>query len=350
MNVAINRLDPNLPDPVESRRRAAGRLVRIAYATVVFGVLAFFVVYFGRPLVFLSGPGVVSSSRVVVSLPFIVQVSRMDVVPGSKVMAGEEIGQVWSPQQDGVVATYMRALADIAARSAELRIRARVAQDSLEAARAYLQVTEEAVERVESITAASTSFRLEVFRERALARKGVVTQEAEIAEATNQIALLEAFAQQLRGHLNEVDRAFASGRVFAPVAGIVSTSPARVGQSLMAGTPMAEILDPTDVFVDWYIPNERLANPRVGANVFVLFGNWRLSGTISEILPVSDVYGGTHPSFARERIATQVARIRFSPGTAPPPLNSTVRVHMYYTDFVARAAAGLVWLFGLGRA
>ena len=40
MNVAIDRLDPNLPDPVESRRRAAGRLVRIAYTTIVFGVLA----------------------------------------------------------------------------------------------------------------------------------------------------------------------------------------------------------------------------------------------------------------------------------------------------------------------
>ena len=30
MNVTINRLDPNVPDPVESRRRAAGRFVRIA--------------------------------------------------------------------------------------------------------------------------------------------------------------------------------------------------------------------------------------------------------------------------------------------------------------------------------
>ena len=33
MNVTINRLDPNVPDPVESRRRAAGRFVRFAYAT-----------------------------------------------------------------------------------------------------------------------------------------------------------------------------------------------------------------------------------------------------------------------------------------------------------------------------
>ena len=67
MNVTINRLDPNVPDPVESRRRAAGRLVRFAYGATVFGILAFFVVYFGAPLVFLSGPGTVTAPRYVVS-------------------------------------------------------------------------------------------------------------------------------------------------------------------------------------------------------------------------------------------------------------------------------------------
>ena len=132
MNVMLNRLDPHLPDPVESRRRAAGRFVRIAYSTVVFGLLAFFVIYFGRPLVYLGGPGTVSSPRFVVSLPYVVQVSHMNVTPGAVMQAGEEIGRVRSPQQDSIVATYMRALADIAGRMADLRIKARVAQDSLE--------------------------------------------------------------------------------------------------------------------------------------------------------------------------------------------------------------------------
>ena len=129
MNVTINRLDPNVPDPVESRRRAAGRMVRIAYATIVFGMLAFFVIYFGAPFIFLGGPGTVSSPRQVVSLPYTVQVSHINLVPGATVKAGEEIGQVVSPEQDSIVATYMRALADIAGRTAELRIKARVAQE-----------------------------------------------------------------------------------------------------------------------------------------------------------------------------------------------------------------------------
>jgi HlyD family secretion protein len=347
MNVTINRLDPNVPDPVESRRRAAGRFVRIAYATIVFGVLAFFVIYFGAPFVYLGGPGTVSSPRYVVSLPYTVQVSHMTLVPGATVKAGEEIGEVLSPEQDSIVATYMRALADIAGRTAELRIKARVAQESLEPARSYLHVTEEAAERIDAMSTATVTFRMEVLRERAAARKAVVSQEAEVDASAVQLASLDEFIQQLRGRLDEVERHFGHGRVFAPIAGIVSTGLAHVGQSLVAGTPIAEILDPTDVFVDWYIPNARLIDPKVGNEVFVLFGNRRIPGKIAQILPVSGVYAGMQQLLARDRPATQIARIRFDPDALPPPLNSTVDVRMHYTDLGARVANVLVRLLGL---
>lgn len=349
MNLVINRLDPNVPDPVESRRRAAGRLVRVVYALIVFGILAFFVIYFGRPFVYLGGPGTVSSPRYIISLPYVVQVNRMNIQSGSTVKAGDEIGQVWSPQQDGVVATYMRALADIAGRTAELRIKARVANQTLDATRSYLQVSEEAVDRLAASNVASTSFQMEVFRERALARKTVVSQEAEVAECAVQLASLDDLSRQIRGHIDEIERRFAEGRIFAPVAGVISTKPARPGESLVAGAPIAEILDPANVFVDWHIPNERLVDPRVGSEVLVVFGNWRLPGRISEILPVSDVYGGAQPSFTRERVATQMARIRFNPGTDPPALNATVYVHMHYTGLGSQIGAILVRILGLGR-
>jgi multidrug resistance efflux pump len=270
----------------------------------------------------------------------------MNLVPGATVKTGEEIGEVLSPEQDSIVATYMRALADIAGRTAELRIKARVAQESLEAARSYLRVTEEAAERIDAMTATVT-FRMEVLRERATARKAVVSQEAEVAESSIQLASLDAFIQQLRGRLDEVKRHFGRGRVFAPIAGIVSTGLAHVGQSLTAGTPIAEILDPTDIFVDWYIPNERLIDPKVGNDVFVLFGNRRIPGKIAQILPVSGVYAGTQQALTRDRPATQIARIRFDPDASPPPLNSTVDVRMHYTEFSARVADVLIRLFGL---
>src|SRR4051794_39548285 len=228
MSVTINRLDPNVPDPVESRRRAAGRFVRIAYATIVFGVLAFFVIYFGAPFVFLGGPGTVSSARYVVSLPYTVQVSRMNLERGATVKAGEEIGEVLSPEQDSIVATYMRALADIAGRTAELRIKARVARESLDAVRSYLRVTEEAAEHIDAMSSGTVTFRMEVLRERALARKAVVSQEAEVAESAIQLASLEEFIKQLQGRLDEVQNHFGRGRISAPIAGIVSTGLAHV--------------------------------------------------------------------------------------------------------------------------
>ncbi len=347
MTVTLTRLDPHIPDPIESRRRAAGRAVRAAYATVVFGVLAFFVIYFGRPILYLGGPGNVSSPRYVVSLPYTVQVNRITILRGARVTAGEEIGKVRSPQQDEIVATYMRALADVAGRRAELRVKARVARDSLDAARSHLQLAEEAVERIANSSAASLNYRIDMSRERALANKAVVSQEAEAAEAGTQLAVLDEFSRQLGDRLEKVESSFADGRIFAPITGIVATSPARAGQSLVAGTPIAEILDPTDVFVDWYVPNERLSEPKIGNEVFVLFGNRRILGRIAEILPVSEVYPGSASSAARERTATQIARIRFSPGADPPALNSTVHVHMHYTQFTARISSMLVRLFGL---
>lgn len=346
MDVQINRLDPNVPDPVESRRRAAGRLVRFAYAVVVFGVLAFFVIYFGARFVYLGGPGTVSAPRYVVSLPYTVQVNQMKLVPGATVKAGEEIAEVLSPEQDSIVATYMRALADIAGRTAELRIKARIAQESLGAARSYLLVTQEAVERLGAMTAATVTFRMEVAREYASARKAMVSQEAEVAESAIQLASLDDFIQQLRGRLDEVERHFGRGKVSAPIAGIVSTGLAHVGQSLTAGTPVAEILDPTDIFVDWYIPNERLTDPKVGNDVLVLFGNRRITGKIAQTLPISGVHAGTQQVLTRDRPATQIARIRFDPGTSPPPLNSTVEVRMHYFEFFARVAGVLIRVFG----
>ena len=50
---------------------------------------------------------------------------------------------------------------------------------------------------------------------------------------------------------------------------------------------------------------------------------------------------------ARERTASQIARIRFSPGAHLPALNSAVDVHMHYTQLSARIASVLVGLFGL---
>ena len=125
MNIQLRRLDPNVPDPVESRRSATGRFVRFVYALGVLGVLGFFVFRFSAPLVFLSGPGIVSAPREIVSVPYIVQVQRVDVAPGATVQAGTPVALVRSPQVSETQANLVRALAEVTTREAELRIKAR---------------------------------------------------------------------------------------------------------------------------------------------------------------------------------------------------------------------------------
>src|SRR5438309_1147078 len=99
-----------------------------------------------------------------------------------------------SSQHDEIVATYMRSLADIAGRKAELRVKARVARESLNAARSHLQLAEEAVQLIATSSAASLNYRIDMSRERALANKAVVSQEAEAAEASTQLAALDEFS------------------------------------------------------------------------------------------------------------------------------------------------------------
>ncbi|MDX0955771.1 HlyD family efflux transporter periplasmic adaptor subunit [Sinorhizobium medicae] len=346
MDIGLDRLDPSVPDPVESRRRAAGRFVRIVYGTFIFGLLSAVILYFGAPLVFLGGPGTVSAPRHGVSLPYVVQVVQTRVRPGGKVEAGDEIAQVRSPQHDEIIASYMRGLADLAGREAELRIRARVARDSLAAARSYLQLTDEAVKRLEAApeaTNVSTLYQLEVLSARAQALKTVVTQEAEAAEAAIQIESLSEVRERFQEHLDRTDAEFAGGRVVAPISGIVARNVPRIGQSLAPESAIAEIFDTTDLYVDWYIPNYRLIDPKVGNNVFVLFGNRRIPGVVDEILPLS----GMPEAGAPHDQSGQIARIRFAPDVVNPALNATVRIHMHYSTIVARAAAALVDFLGL---
>jgi HlyD family secretion protein len=150
-----------------------------------------------------------------------------------------------------------------------------------------------------------------MLRERALARKTVVGQEAEVEEATLQLASLDEFA--VRQHLDGLERNFDGGRILAPITGIVADAPAIEGQSGVAGTPIAEILSPNDLFVVWYVPNERFADAEVGRKGVVLFGRRRREGTITEILPLSDTYGESQLSLNSE--PTQIP----SCSTSTPP-------------------------------
>lgn len=350
MNLQLRRLDPNVPDPVESRRTSSGRIVRFVYALGVTFVLGFFVFRFAAPLIFLSGPGIVSAPREIVSAPYIVQVQRVDVTPGATVQAGTPIALVRSPQVSETLANLTRALAEVTTREAELRVKARLARDSLESARSRLRIADDNVRRLESAMnpdGVSVAYRTEVYRERAQAVQNAVALEAEADESSIQLLRLAETRQQIQNQFDRTEKEFDGGRVFSPVNGVVATHLARAGETVVAGSSIAEVFQAGDFYVDWYIPDFRLADPQPGYRVVVGIGRNRVLGTISEILPISDTIEDRRSSILREPQRGQVARIRLDPDVHPPALNATVQVYMYYTDIASRVAEAFVHAFDL---
>ena len=350
MNREIHRLDSNVPDPVESRRAGAGRLVRFIYAALVFGILGFFVIRFGAPLVLLNGPGVVTAQLSAISSPYLVQVKRMEVRPGARVEAGTLIATVSSPQVDQTSSDLLRALAEVTGSEVELRVKERVARDSIEAARTRSRMADNTLQRLEKATSGDAfglMYRTDVYRERAIAMQSLLQLEAEADEAAAQLERLKAVREEIRGRYDEVKRDFDNGRILAPASGIIAARTSHAGETVVAGSSIAEIFLDGDTFVDWYIPNFRLVDPRPGQRVFVVYGRTRFPATISEILPISDQLESRRSSILREPSTGQIGRIRFDPGVSPPTLNATVSVHMYYSGFTDRIAWALVRLFNL---
>ena len=197
------------------------------------------------------------------------------------------------------------------------------------------------MERIDAMATATVTFRMEVLREHASARKAVVSQEAEVAESTVQLASLDEFIQQLRSRLDEVERHFGQGRVFAPTAEsfrqVSRMSGSRWWRALRS--PRSSIR-PISSWTGTF-PMRACSIPEVGSEVLCCSA----TGGFPERSPKSCRFpvctpGRSRQLLARDRPATQIARIRFDPDASPPPLNSTVDVHMHYTGLSARIADG----------
>lgn len=186
----------------------------------------------------------------------------------------------------------------------------------------------------------SVAYRTEVYRERAQAVQNAVALEAEADESSIQLLRLAETRQQIQNQFDRTEKEFDGGRVFSPVNGVVATHLARAGETVVAGSSIAEVFQAGDFYVDWYIPDFRLVDPQPGYRVVVGIGRNRVLGTISEILPISDTIEDRRSSILRQR--GQVARIRLDSDVHPPALNATVQVYMYYTDIASRVAETFV--------
>ena len=251
----------------------------------------------------------------------------MKVTRGARVNAGQEIGEVWSPQLDDTVATYMRALAEVNARSAELRIKARAARESLEASRSYLRVTEEATQPSRHVNDRKPDVS---HRDAAGTRTGsktVVAQEAEIEEASVQLASLDEFGEPAPSTSRWSGAQFRRWQdCGADRRDRLECSCAR---RAVGGGGHAHRRDPEfERCVRQSGTSPMSASPirRWEGRLSSCSGEgaWKERSPRSCPFPISTA-GRNRQSFVTP-IATQIARVRFGPNAVPPALKSTVYV------------------------
>ena len=335
----MRRLD--IPDPVDSRRSSSGRMVRFFYASGLICMGMFLIWYFGKPLVILQGPGIVTAKRYVISAPYTTHIEKLAVSPGQSVKAGDAIAIVSSFEVEKYISDLLKVVVDETTEATALSIKVAVAKATRQSSMKRLAAANDSVARFENApnpAAASLPYRAEVYREQALAMLAVSQSDAEGNEAAAQLSKLAVNMKLIGDQLSRIRQNYNEGRMLAPVSGVLSARMAESGETIVAGGVIAEVFDTSDIYIDWTIPALRMIQPNVGDAVSVSNNTETFRGTISELFALSEDFGGGNKSIMSDPKSGQIARVRADNRTRLVVLNTEVRVRMHYSDSLRQMA------------
>lgn len=329
MNTNI-RNDLPLTNPVFSRRRIAGRTVRLTYAILMLGFAAMLGWFFLQPLVYISGTGNVTAPKYVVSSPYLSRIEKVFVAPGQRVDDGAVVASITSPQAEEFQANMFSSLARVVEAEVEINIELAVATSSLDESAAREENLHESVAKMEQNPgAANARYRMDLLREHSESHITLERFRAQIAASEIQVKELAKQRTRMEEHLNQFLASFNKGQATAPSSGLVSQRLAYPGQTIPAGDPIAEIYNTQDTYIEWIIPARALRHPEKGAPVYVLHGNSLMRGQVEDVLPVSAFGESTGNIFDRVNIG-QILTVRLNDRMDYPPIEAHVDVRYNY--------------------
>jgi len=340
------RFDLDIPDPVESRRTTSGRIVRLIYSLGVLSIALYLAWHFGKGMIFLEGPGMITAPRYVVSKSFISRVNSLDVKPGTMVSKDQIIGQIISFEVDTYITNLIKILVDQYAVDSELRVRLSVSENTLESAKKRLSAAQDMVKQLDAGPkgAATLLYRSDIFREQASAELTVAQSSAELAEANQQRKRLADAQKVLEDRLASFREEFNDGLLTAPVNGIVGAKIADIGETIIPGNAIIEIFDDRTRYIEWNIPPNRLVDPVIGSLVFINDGATVSEGHVTEVLSLSGSFTGTKGSVFSPTEYGQVARVVTTDPKAMQNLNTRVTVRMNYVSYMNIIARYMGWI------
>ena len=342
----------NRLDPVKQRRATAGGFLRSVYAMGVFALAAFLGWQVLKPAIYTQSPGVVTAPAYTVSTPYAARIVSVEVEPGARVKKGDVVATVRSPEIFALRASLLHGMVEQANKEADLRVKLSVARNSIDAANHRMDQATKSVLLLEKAPAvAGVAFRIEVYREQALAALGVAQLDAEISEISTQLEKMHKQLLEIEKNWKEVEAAFNEGRQLSPAAGLVGPRMAEPGQSVSTGHSIVQVYDDARIYVEWILEAGRIRQPEPGAIVYVIDGSRVMRGRIEKLQEIAEK-ADMGPSLFRRAEAGQLVRIKLEEGVRYPPLLTTIEVRFNYWRFMDPAVelyVRMMTILGLWR-
>jgi len=309
-------------------RRRSGGIGKWVYLLALLGLVAWLLNQFLGELVFFTAQGFVVREENRVSVPYPARVVSVDVEVGDAVGAGEPVARVESLTIRETIAQISLAIADLERERSELQARA-VEIDALlpiarrRAARmaALLDQNTDAYER-----GLTTSVNRSVLIEDEFdAAEKVAELRAERGETDRQIGLIDQQQAELMARRALFEKSYGDGIVRAPVAGNVFDVTATVGGVVRAADPILTMVGGEPHILAYVNPGS-LAELPVGSSVRIEYGVREIEGRITRIFPLSKQLPAEFQRQFRPQERSQLIRIDFAEGAAPPPTFTTVEI------------------------
>jgi multidrug resistance efflux pump len=325
-------------DPVNERRSKSGAFVRAIYAI---GIIIFFSIMawnFGRELFFLEGTGVISSKKRVISYPFPVRVTAVNVVPGSDVHRGDLIANVESFSVEQIGAQLVIQIAELATKIADLEIRKNIAMEIQPFTQKRMSASSDISAKLEAGVAGSGSsqYKMQVYLDHVSAAEANAKINSEIKGIFEQLIVLKKAQTVLEAQYSEIKSMLNGGQIYADIDAVVSADVPIPGEVVQAGDPVFTLFERNDLFVIWEIPLRRLVEPEVGDRVYITSGYSVIEGHIEAIFPISTGQGSNRSTQFTGTFQGQRARVRNRGFDHFLPIESQVVVRMSYTTLINR--------------
>jgi HlyD family secretion protein len=216
---------------------------------------------------FIAASGRVEGDEVNVSAKLTGRVDRLLVSEGQEVKRGQLLAEIGAAEIEA-------RLAQANASGLAARKQAAQAEQSLGATREMLAQSEAQLVRAESDWRCYRS----LLKEEVVSRNFFTRVEADyrgsraardaaalrVREAVAAVSAAKAVADAAKEQAREIEALFAEAKITSPISGVVTTKVAQQGEVVQAGSPIAVLVDLSDLHLKVYLPEARVGRVRLG--------------------------------------------------------------------------------------